>query len=220
MGVAARHGQRDRARAARPAAAGARRREPGVVDDLLDSSGAKLAVIAIAAGLLAPIFEELLFRGVLLRALLPRMGPNWAIAVSAVTFGAVHFLGGNPLGTLAVLPALIGIGAISGVLAVRSGELSQSILLHMGFNLLAVLGAVLELTSAFRDPHRLQSRAPNADISWLQDNLFSGGMEWRLCTGCAQTTAVTIRMRIGGRDLVFHGCAKCESNTWEDRATS
>jgi membrane protease YdiL (CAAX protease family) len=115
----------------------------GVVDDLLDSSGAKLAVIAIAAGLLAPIFEELVFRGVLLRALLPRMGPNWAIAVSAVTFGAVHFLGGNPLGTLAVLPALVGIGAISGVLAVRSGELSQSILLHMGFNLLAVAGALL-----------------------------------------------------------------------------
>jgi membrane protease YdiL (CAAX protease family) len=115
----------------------------GVVDDLLDSSGAKLAVIAIAAGLLAPIFEELVFRGLLLRALLPRMGPNWAIAVSALTFGAVHFLGGNPLGTLAVFPALVGIGAISGVLAVRSGELSQSILLHMGFNLLAVAGALL-----------------------------------------------------------------------------
>ena len=37
------------------------------------------------------------------------------------------------------------------------------------------------------------------------------------CTGCAQTTAVTIRMRIGGRDLVFHGCAKCEANTWEEQ---
>jgi uncharacterized protein len=115
----------------------------GVVDDLNNSSGAKLVVIVIAAGLLAPIFEELVFRGLLLRSLLPRMGPNWAIAICAVTFGAVHFLGGGALGTLAVLPALIGIGAISGVLAVRSGELSQSILLHMGFNLLAVLGAVL-----------------------------------------------------------------------------
>ena len=91
----------------------------------------------------APIFEELVFRGLLLRALLARMGPNWAIAVSALTFGSVHFLGGNALGTLAVLPALVGIGAISGVLAVRSGELSQSILLHMGFNLLAVAGALL-----------------------------------------------------------------------------
>ena len=76
----------------------------GVVDDLLNSSGAKLAVIVIAAGILAPIFEELVFRGLLLRALLARMGPNWAIAVSALTFGAVHLIGGNALGTLAVLP--------------------------------------------------------------------------------------------------------------------
>jgi membrane protease YdiL (CAAX protease family) len=113
-----------------------------VVEDLLDASGAELAVIAIAAGLLAPVFEELVFRGVLLRSLLPRMGPNWAIAVSALAFGAVHFLGGSALGTVAVLPALVGIGAISGVLAVRSGELSQSILLHVGFNLLAVVGAL------------------------------------------------------------------------------
>jgi hypothetical protein len=27
---------------------------------------------------------------------------------------------------------------------------------------------------------------------------------------------ITIRMRIGGRDIVFNGCARCESNTWED----
>lgn len=113
-----------------------------VVDDLLDATGAELAVFAIAAGLLAPIFEELLFRGLLLRSLLPAMSPNWAIGVSAVAFGAVHFLGGNPLGTLAVFPALVALGAISGVLAVRSGDLSRSILLHMGFNLLAVVGAL------------------------------------------------------------------------------
>jgi hypothetical protein len=36
------------------------------------------------------------------------------------------------------------------------------------------------------------------------------------CTGCAQT-AITIRMRIGGRDLVFRGCARCEANTWADQ---
>jgi membrane protease YdiL (CAAX protease family) len=113
-----------------------------VVEDLLDASGAELAVIAIAAGLLAPIFEELVFRGLLLRALLPLMGPNWAIALSALTFGSVHFLGGNALGTLAVLPALVGIGVLSAVLAIRTGNLSQSILVHVGFNLLAVVGAL------------------------------------------------------------------------------
>jgi uncharacterized protein len=114
-----------------------------VVDDLNDSSGAKLAVIAIAAGLLAPIFEELLFRGLFLRALLRVVSEPWAIGISATTFGAVHFLGGSVLGTLAVLPALVGLGIVSGIFAVRSGDLSRSVLLHMGFNLLAVTGALL-----------------------------------------------------------------------------
>jgi membrane protease YdiL (CAAX protease family) len=114
-----------------------------VVNDLNDSSGAKLAVIAVAAGILAPIFEELLFRGLLLRALLALVSEQWAIGISATAFGAVHFIGGNALGTLAVLPALIGLGVISGIFAVRTGDLSRSILLHMGFNLLAVIGALL-----------------------------------------------------------------------------
>ena len=34
------------------------------------------------------------------------------------------------------------------------------------------------------------------------------------CTGCAQTNFVVIRMKLGGRDIVFHRCTKCESNTW------
>jgi membrane protease YdiL (CAAX protease family) len=113
-----------------------------VVDDLLDANGAELAVFAVAAGVLAPILEELIFRGLLLRALRFLMSANWAIVVSAVAFGTVHFLGGNLLGTLAVFPALVGLGLVSGYLAVRSGDLSQSILLHVGFNLVAVLGAI------------------------------------------------------------------------------
>ena len=44
----------------------------GVVDDLSTPPGAKLAVIVIAAGMLAPIFEELVFRGLLL----PRARPH------------------------------------------------------------------------------------------------------------------------------------------------
>ena len=102
------------------------------------------------------------------------MGPNWAIAVSALTFGSVHLIGGTTLGTLAVLPALFGIGAISGMLAVRSGELSQSILLHMGFNLLAVVAR-----APSRLGHRLQSPGPQMPTSEAAGNLFSGGMEWR-----------------------------------------
>jgi hypothetical protein len=37
------------------------------------------------------------------------------------------------------------------------------------------------------------------------------------CTGCAQcagATLIAIRMRIGGEDLVFQRCARCETNHW------
>jgi membrane protease YdiL (CAAX protease family) len=41
-----------------------------------------------------------------------------------------------------VLPALVALGLVSGVLAVRTGNLSRSILLHAGFNLVAVLAVL------------------------------------------------------------------------------
>ena len=27
---------------------------------------------------------------------------------------------------------------------------------------------------------------------------------------------ITIRMRVAGREIVFHRCSKCEANTWKD----
>lgn len=35
------------------------------------------------------------------------------------------------------------------------------------------------------------------------------------CTGCAGANLIAIRMRIGGQDLVFQRCARCETNHWE-----
>jgi hypothetical protein len=46
--------------------------------------------------------------------------------------------------------------------------------------------------------------------------MSTGGTEMAACTGCAQTSAIAIRMRIAGRDLEFHGCPRCESNTWQE----
>ena len=108
-----------------------------VVEDLETATGPELAVLAVTAALLAPLFEEVLFRGLLLRALLRRMGPGAAIWVSAVAFGVVHLLDPS-LGTLVRVPALVGFGLLAGHRAVRTGSLSQPVLLHFGFNLLTV----------------------------------------------------------------------------------
>lgn len=110
-----------------------------VVQRLEDSGGLELAVTVVAAALFAPVIEELLFRGLLLRALQRRMTPPAAIGVSAVVFGAVHLVDPN---AYLVVPGLVAVGLVSGALAVRSGDLSRSILLHMGFNLIVVVATL------------------------------------------------------------------------------
>lgn len=113
-----------------------------VVDDLTHSSGAKLAVFAVVAAVVAPVSEELLFRGLLLRALRRRMSPAQAVIVQAMAFALAHPMLSPTLGDFAVVPALFLLGAASGIVAVRRGDLSASILMHIGFNLVTTLLAL------------------------------------------------------------------------------
>ncbi|HEV7862046.1 MAG TPA: CPBP family intramembrane glutamic endopeptidase [Acidimicrobiia bacterium] len=87
----------------------------------------------IGAVIFAPLVEELLFRGVLLRGLLRKVEPPTAVLLSAVIFALVHYIG-DP-NTLPFLPALAGLGAVLAVTALRTGDLSASIFIHAGFNL-------------------------------------------------------------------------------------
>jgi hypothetical protein len=113
-----------------------------VVQDLERASGAKLAVFALVAAIVAPVCEELLFRGLLLRALRRRVAPVAAVAIQALVFALAHPLLSPTLGDLAVVPALFMLGVVSGVAASRKGDLSASILMHIGFNLVTTLAAV------------------------------------------------------------------------------
>ena len=105
-----------------------------LLSDLKDNRDAiTIVLFVMGAVFFAPIVEELLFRGVLLRALLRRMAPATAILVSGLIFSLVHFVG-DP-NTLPFLPALAALGAVLSLVAVRSGNLSTSIFIHAGFNL-------------------------------------------------------------------------------------
>lgn len=110
-----------------------------LVDQMDEASGVGLALLVVSAGVLAPVFEEILFRGLLLRSLLRRMPAAAAVLVSGTVFGVVHLIDPSALPSL---PALVGVGMISGVLAVRSGGLARSIAFHMGFNLVTVVVTV------------------------------------------------------------------------------
>jgi membrane protease YdiL (CAAX protease family) len=103
------------------------------------SSGIEVPLVILAVAVLAPVAEELLFRGALLRELLRKTTPGWAVFVSAVVFGLVHVIGDPSVGSLIALPVIVLLGLVCGYQAVRTGDLCRPIMLHMGFNSLSAV---------------------------------------------------------------------------------
>jgi len=106
-----------------------------------NASGIGLAFLAIGTVLIAPVGEELLFRGALLRAFQRRFSVPVAVFASAAAFALVHVIG-DP-GSYPYVPAWLFLGLVSGYQAAKTGDLTRSVLLHMGFNLIGVIGLVL-----------------------------------------------------------------------------
>jgi membrane protease YdiL (CAAX protease family) len=113
-----------------------------VVKQFEQARGPALVFFAVLVVTVAPVAEELLFRGALLRALQRRMTPAWATFVSALAFAAVHPLSSPTIGSVIAVPGLFALGVVSATLAIRTGNLSASILLHAGFNLLTAVSVI------------------------------------------------------------------------------
>jgi membrane protease YdiL (CAAX protease family) len=100
-----------------------------VADELLDNYGRgwNIVPLAISLVIVAPVVEELFYRGLLLRALLLRMPERAAIVVAAAVFGVVHFEWLQFFG-------LFFFGLVACLLAVRTKRLGPGIIAHVGFN--------------------------------------------------------------------------------------
>ena len=83
-------------------------------------------------GIVAPIAEELIFRGLIFRRLLDDMRLGWAVGISAFLFGVYH---GN---VLQFLYAGV-LGACFAYCYYRLGSLWAPILLHIGANSWSVI---------------------------------------------------------------------------------
>lgn len=95
-----------------------------------------LACFALTATLLAPLFEETLFRGVLLPVLARRLGPLPAVLASAAVFALAHL-------SLTELVPLLVLGVGLGWLRWRSGRLVASVLMHSLWNGLTFLNLLV-----------------------------------------------------------------------------
>lgn len=110
------------------------------------SSVALQAVLIVGIALLAPIAEEIMFRGILYQIFEQRHGFRTAVFGSAAVFSTFHLLGltgDNPVAAaLITLPQLFIVGSILANVSRRRARLGPSIFVHSGFNLIAVLAVL------------------------------------------------------------------------------
>jgi membrane protease YdiL (CAAX protease family) len=95
-----------------------------------------LACFALTATVLAPLFEETLFRGVLLPVLARRLGPLPAVLASGAVFALAHL-------SLTELVPLLVLGVGLGWLRWRTGRLAASVLMHSLWNGLTFLNLLV-----------------------------------------------------------------------------
>jgi len=98
--------------------------------------------IALQTIILAPLFEELVFRGWFYQGLRRHLKPVWATFICAGVFGVIH-------GAYAALPLFV-LALVLCYLYERTGRLVAPIVLHASFNAVMVLGNVLTGTGGIR----------------------------------------------------------------------
>lgn len=111
-------------------------------DDAPDKLGAAnsathMVIFALLVGVLAPIAEEVFFRGFIFRAISNAIGIVMAAIFSGLLFGAVHIDSFSNERLLQVVPLAV-FGVLLAVLYVWSGTLFSSIALHATNNCMAV----------------------------------------------------------------------------------
>lgn len=101
--------------------------------DLADrASGASTFLLIMVVVIGAPIVEELVYRGLIQRALSSRLSTPVSVAVTAALFTLIHF---RPI----EYPGLAVFAVVLGVSAAATGRLGLPIAIHIGFNATGLL---------------------------------------------------------------------------------
>jgi len=91
----------------------------------------------LAVVIMAPVCEEIFFRGYMQSRLSARLGPVWAILITSVFFGFMHL-------DLVHSVQTFFLGIVLGYIAWRSGSIVPAIVAHFVNNLFAYLAAPVE----------------------------------------------------------------------------
>ena len=110
----------------------------GPARDLTEMASGPFDVAALVAMTVvaAPITEEVFFRGLVQGALRDQLGAVWAVAISSAAFAVTHFQDVQ-------IPALVLVGAVHGLLVLRTGRLGPAVWSHISFNAVTVVVLLL-----------------------------------------------------------------------------
>lgn len=117
----------------------------------MDSLAVNNVVLIIMTVILAPILEEILFRGILLKGMInSNVKPKFAILISAFVFGAIHFYPWQFAGAFLL-------GLVLGLVYYKTKSLLMPILLHAFNNLLSALFVIYSDSESFSEVFKLKS---------------------------------------------------------------
>ncbi len=100
--------------------------------------GDSVILMVMSNMIMAPIVEEIIFRGLILSRLRKAMPIGWAIAISSLLFGLVH-------GQILWMSYAFVLGIIMSLVVIKTDSLVASIILHMVFN---IFGTVVPLVGS------------------------------------------------------------------------
>lgn len=119
----------------------------------LDVDRAYIVATVITAVVAAPIIEEIVFRGVVMRGFLSRMPVVAAIALQGVLFGAAHVDPVRGAGNIGLAMVLSGVGVALGVSAYLLRRIGVTVVAHAILNgvvmIIVLTGVLDDLDSEF-----------------------------------------------------------------------
>jgi membrane protease YdiL (CAAX protease family) len=116
----------------------------GLATAVLPHAVSQLALGLFTVAILAPLTEEVYFRGIVMGWARRHWGIGWAVALSSLVFGIMHLKWLTPGGLTGWVATgeLVAMGALLAFVALRTGSLWASVLTHGVNNLCAALAAV------------------------------------------------------------------------------
>ncbi len=89
------------------------------------------AVLVVMTVIMAPLAEEVFFRGLLQGALVEKLGAGFGLLVASLAFAVTHF-------QVVQFPALLVVGLVLGLLVLLTGRIAMALFAHVGFNSITV----------------------------------------------------------------------------------